>query len=60
MRKIEEGEKIIPVNEIKGVLVVEKSEVVKPEVETQPVEPADVEKAKSKGSLHGDPVLVIE
>jgi len=27
---------------------------------TKPVEPGDVEKAKKKGSLFGDPILVIE
>jgi hypothetical protein len=27
---------------------------------TKPVEPGDVQKAKKKGSLFGDPILVIE
>jgi hypothetical protein len=30
------------------------------EQETQPIIPSDVEKAKKKGGLFGDPVLIIE
>lgn len=30
------------------------------EKETQKIQPEDVDKAKGKGKIHGDPILVIE
>lgn len=32
----------------------------KPATEVQKLEPEDAEKAKGRGSVHGDPILVIE
>jgi hypothetical protein len=29
-------------------------------IETQPITPADAEKAKKKGSLFGDPIFLVE
>jgi hypothetical protein len=37
-----------------------KDETTGNKIEIQPLKPEDVEKAKKKGGLFGDPVLVIE
>jgi len=41
-------------------ILVDSGEMPATVAETQPLKPEDIEKARGRGKLHGDPILIIE